>query len=336
MKVLITGGNGFLGLAVVKKTLELTDYQIKCFIRSSKNLNELNQLQIQYSDRLEIQRGSLLNDQNCADAVCDVDMIYHLAAATGGAPAEMFLNSSVATDHLLKAVISSGRDIKVVFCSSFSVYGTANLPNNSIIDENTCLEAEPLKRDAYSLTKLYQEKLVREYFERFHLPVAVIRPGVIYGPGLTGISGRVGLNLFGLFLHLGGKNLLPLTYVDNCADAFVCVSKGADFQFDVYNAVDDDLMTSREFLRAYKKTVRKVFSLPINYHVMIFLSWLCEKYHSYSNGQLPDVFTRYKTASIWKGRQYTNVKLKSIGWTCRVSTKTGLKNYLTYMKDNLA
>lgn len=333
MKVLITGANGFLGVQVVKKVLTLTDYQIRCFMRSTKNIDEIEALQKEYPDRIETIRGSLLNDQNCAEAVEDIDMLYHLAAATGGAPAEMFLNSSVATDHLLSAVVATGRKIKVVFCSSFSVYGTAKLPAGTLIDESTPLEDKPLKRDVYSLTKLHQEQLVKKYYDEQKLPVAVLRPGVIYGPGSAGISGRVGVSLFGIFLHLGGKNNLPLTYVENCAEAFVVVSQQSDYQFDVYNIVDDNLVTSKEFLKRFKQNVKKIRSIPVNYQIMKFISWLCEKYFSFSKGQLPDIFTRYKTASIWVNRTYSNDKLKSIGWSPQVSTDDGLMRFFDSMKS---
>ena len=84
----------------------------------------------------------------------------------------------------------------------------------------------------------------------------IVRPGVVYGPGNKGITGRVGLGTFGLFLHLGGSNEIPLTYVDNCADAIVLAGIKGGVDGEVFNVVDDDLPTSRKFLRLYKKNVR--------------------------------------------------------------------------------
>lgn len=332
MKALITGANGFLGVQVVKKVLSLTDYTVRCFLRSAKNLEELELLQRGYPGRIEILRGSLLSKGDCNRAVVGVDIIYHLAAAKNGAPAEMFLNSSVATDRLLTAVIATGQQIKVVFCSSFSVYGVAGIPHNTQIDELTPLEQEPLKRDIYSLTKSHQEALVKKYHVDHGLPVAILRPGVIYGPGSSGISPRVGLDLFGTFFHLGGNNSLPLTYVENCAEAFVFVSQKSDYNYDIYNIVDDSLITSRQFLKEYKKKVKNLRTIPINYTLMKVLSWFCEKYHTLSQGQLPDVFTRYKTASIWRKAKYSNQKLKKLGWCPSVCTEEGLNRYFEYVR----
>ena len=105
--------------------------------------------------------------------------------------------------------------------------------------------------------------MVEEYGRRFGIPYVILRPGAAYGPGDRGITGRVGIDTFGVFLHLGGSNRIPLTYVDNCAEAIVLAGlvKGVDGE--VFNVVDDDLPTSRNFLRRYKKSVRSFRSLYI-------------------------------------------------------------------------
>ena len=132
---------------------------------------------------------------------------------------------------------------KVVLVSSFGVYGTAGIKRGALVDEDTPLEPNPERRDTYSQAKLRQEKLFRAYQERHGFPLVVVRPGVIYGPGGTPISSRVGLTVPGLFLHLGGRNLLPLTYVDNCAEAIVVAGERGASDGQAYNVVDDDLPT---------------------------------------------------------------------------------------------
>src|SRR5690606_2783769 len=102
--------------------------------------------------------------------------------------------------------------------SSFSVYGIADQPRGVLVDETTPLETQPMRRDPYSQVKLRQEQLFWDYARAHGLSLAVLRPGVIYGPGGGAMSSRVGLNLPGVFLYLGGRNVLPLTYVDNCAE----------------------------------------------------------------------------------------------------------------------
>src|SRR5262249_672137 len=151
------------------------------------------------------------------------------------------------------------------------------------------------------------------------------RPGVIYGPRGSAFSSRVGLNLFGVFLHLGGKNWLPITYVDNCADAIALAGQDPRSAGQVYNVVDDELVTSAEYLKRYQPSVPPPRSVRLPYPATMILSRLVARYHEHSKGQLPAVFTPYKTATSWKGNRFTNEKLKSLGWKQLVSTDEGLR-----------
>ena len=156
----------------------------------------------------------------------------------------------------------------------------------------------------------------------------VLRPGVIYGPGGGHFSGRVGITMGSWQLYLGGSNLLPLTYVENCAEAVVTAGIHADAAGQVYNVHDDDLPTCREYLRAYKKYVRNIRSVPLPYFATRLLSKTLVGYHRYWKGQLPAVLTPYKVASLWAGR-FDNSKLHSIGWQQSVPTAEGIRSSFT-------
>jgi nucleoside-diphosphate-sugar epimerase len=333
-RALITGANGFLGNSLVAGLLKSTGYRVRCLVRSGSQLGSLASSKSEFPERCEIVYGALNSFESCTEAVRDVDIVFHLASAKGGAPAEMFLGSSVATKCLLEAIKHSGSQIRLVHCSSFSVYGVADLEKGEVVDENTPLEKYPEKRDTYSYSKWHQEKIVREYHEIQGIPTVILRPGVIYGPGGTPMTTRVGLNFFGVFLFIGGNNILPLTYIDNCAAAFVLAAKEAKFSGEVYNIVDDNLISARQYLSLYRKIANRVRYIRIPYSIMWLLSIVCERYFVKSKGQLPDIFTRYKTASLWKPQKYTNKKLKSLGWTMGVPTETGLKNHFDYLNLN--
>jgi nucleoside-diphosphate-sugar epimerase len=259
--------------------------------------------------------------------------VYHLAAGTGGAAADLFLSSVVASKNLLEAVVRRG-GIRIVLVSSFGVYGVAELPWGAVVHEETPLEPHPEKRDLYSYAKLRQEQLFWEYQERHRLPLVVLRPGVIYGPRGTAISGRVGINLFGLFLHLGGRNVLPLSYVENCAEAIVVAGQNERAAGQVYNVLDDDLPTCAAYLRRYRREVRRLRAVPIPYPLMRAVAHQVERYHVRSRGQLPAIFTPYKTASSWKGNRFDNRKLKSLGWQQIVPTEEGLRRTFAFLKGN--
>lgn len=337
MKILVTGANGFLGSALVERLLVRGHRGIRLLVRPGSDQGRLTRLERTYPGGIELSIGTLNIPADCARAVQGVDIVYHLAAATGGAAADMFQNSVVATKNLLEAVLAemkaTGRTIRHVFCSSFAVYGVAGLPRGAVVDENTPIEPHPENRDVYSHTKLRQEQLVWEYHREQGIPTAFVRPGVIYGPGGgSAISTRVGLNLFGLFLHLGRKNILPLTYVENCAEAIAVIGEREDTSGQVYNVVDDDLLDAREYLARYRKNVQKLRYVTVPYPITWLMSYAVEKYHDHSKGQLPAVFTRYKTSSSWKGNRFDNSKLKALGWKPLVTTEEGLTRHFEYRR----
>jgi nucleoside-diphosphate-sugar epimerase len=203
-----------------------------------------------------------------------------------------------------------------------------------LVDESTPLEVHPEKRDLYAHVKLRQELLFRERCERDRFELVILRPGVIYGPGGSAFSSRVGLNLFGVFLALGGKNALPLSYVDNCADAIVLAGRSplSGANPEVYNLVDDDLPTCRAYLAAYKKQVKPIRSLPVPFPVLAVAARALDVYDRWSNGQLPAIFTPYKVASTWGGNRFENAKIKGLGWLQQVPTQEGLRRTFEWLR----
>jgi len=331
MKVLITGASGFLGRKVSALFAHSYKGEVRCLVRPGTDLKGLREACGDEFDKLHLVTGTLLSQTDCNSIVEGVDLVVHLASGTSGAPAEHFLNSSVATRNLLNAM--SVTKPKLIHCSSFSVYGCESLPKGTLINEESGLEPHPELRDIYAQSKIHQEKIVFEMCQRLEIEFACIRPGVIYGPGGGAISSRVGLKLFGRFLHLGRNTTIPITYVENCANVFLVLAKRGVYGCNIYNVVDNDLVTSKEFLKLYSANVEKLRSISIPYPLLFAMSLACEKYHKYSDGQLPDIFTRYKTKSMWKGFRYTNEKIKALGWSQIIPTSEGLRNHFDFLRE---
>jgi nucleoside-diphosphate-sugar epimerase len=245
----------------------------------------------------------------------------------------MYLGSVVTTRNLLDAMSARKKPPKLVHISSFGVYGVATQPRGSVVDERTPLEPHPERRDPYSQTKLRQEMLVWEYARKHGIPTVVLRPGVIYGPGGGAFSTRVGLDLFGLFLHLGRNNLLPISYVDNCAEAIAIAGKAPNADGEVYNVLDDELVTAARWLELYRERVKRIPTLRVPYPALALVSALVARYHTYSKGQLPAIFTPYKSATTWGGNRFDNAKLKSLGWRPIVTTEDGLTRAFDELKS---
>ncbi len=257
-------------------------------------------------------------------------MVIHLAAGRGEKSfPDAFMNSAVTTRNLLDACVQEGKCKRFVNVSSFAVYTNTGKSRGSLLDESCSVEQRPeVRGEAYCFAKTKQDEIVAEYRKEYGLSTVIVRPGVVYGPGNLAITGRVGIGTFGLFLHLGGSNRIPLTYVDNCAEAIVLAGLKPGIDGEVFNIVDDDLPSSRQFLRLYKRNVRRFRSLYVPKGVSYGLCYLWERYSEWSEGQLPSAFNRSRWNSLWRNTTYTNEKLKKrLGWTPAITTQEGLQRY---------
>jgi nucleoside-diphosphate-sugar epimerase len=336
-RILITGASGFIGPKLIEKLLEYGFNKLICFVRPSSDVTKLDIIVHKYRDLdLQIIRGNLLVPDDCKRATDGVAIVYHLAVGTGDKSyPNAFLNSVVTTRNLIESLKDNRGLKRFVNVSSFSVYSPINMRRGALLDESCPLEQEPqLRCEAYCYGKLKQDELVLKYGNNCGLPYVIMRPGVVYGPGKSGLSGRVGTGIFGVYLNLGGSNIIPLTYVDNCADAIALSGFTPRVEGEIFNIVDDDLPTARKLLLLYKKNVRSFTSFYVPHAISYFFCILWEKYSNWSDGQLPPVFNRRLWAAYWKGNQYSNKKLKNLlGWKQKVPTAVGLKRYFEFCRE---
>jgi len=325
--VLVTGAAGFIGARVVANLVERGFRDVRCLVRHSTDLSRLRPVQEKHPKQLQIVTGNLLSTDDCVAATKDVAVIYHLAAGTGiKSFSEAFLNSVVTTRNLLEAALKESMLRRFVNLSSFAVYSSRN-GSGGVLDERWPMEERPESRaEAYCYAKVKQDELVMEYGKSRGLQYVLLRPGTVYGPGKRAIPGRVGIDSFGVFLHLGGSNRIPFTFVDNCAEAIVLAGLKKGIDGEVFNILDDNLPSSAEFLKNYKKEVRKFPSIYLPHSLSYFFCFLWEKYSQWSQGQLPPMLTRAEWAAFWGPTSFSNQKLKnSLGWTPKISTERGMQ-----------
>lgn len=318
MHAVVTGGTGFLGRRLVKSLCE-DGCAVRCLVRPSSDVSLLREELGDLWPQVEVHRIDLTNADECGQCLERGDVVFHLAAGLTGSTSTLFLNTVVPTRSLLSAAHAA--DVRrFVLVSSLGVYGTSDLPSGETLTEDTPLEVQPHLRDPYTFSKVVQEQAAWKFAKQNGLPLVIVRPGVIFGPGRGVLSGRVGLQLGRWLIRMGGRQTLPYTYVENCADAIRQAGFASGINGEAVNVIDDDLPTAAQLVRQLSRRRLKPRCLWVPGPLIRPLSALYEWYHRFSRGQVPDVISRYRSAAMWKPLQYSNAKARRLmGWKPAIS-----------------
>ncbi|KRE46314.1 dTDP-glucose 4,6-dehydratase [Paenibacillus sp. Soil522] len=222
MRILITGGAGFIGRWVVQRLLE-DGHQVWILDNLSngrlENIKEFegkkNLMEVIIGD---IKDQALLNEL----FLKQFDICYHLGASINvqesiDDPATTFENDTVGTFHILEQCRKHG--VKLVFMSTCMVY-------NRAVSFRGIMEIDPIKpASPYAGAKIAAENMVLSYHHSFGLPVVVIRPFNTYGPfqktggegGVMAIFIKRKLEGKTLDIYGDGSQTRDLLYVEDCA-----------------------------------------------------------------------------------------------------------------------
>jgi nucleoside-diphosphate-sugar epimerase len=318
---------------LVRQLLE-SGAEVRCLARAGSDQASLRRsLPPEHAARLTAHKGSLERPESYRPALEGCDVLFHSAAALRGSVPALFLSNVVGTRGLIEQAGRAGVR-RLVMVSSIAVHGVSGLPAHSTVDESCPLDPEPHRRDAYTFSKVGQEQVAWDAHRRGAVPLVVVRPGVIYGPGRDCISARVGLRFGGLLVKMGNQKL-PHTFVDNCASAVQLAGTVPGVEGESFNVVDDAPPTGSELLAEYRRSGQRLRVVRVPGPAIGPLSRLCQWYHRWSRGQLPDVLTPYKSAAQWKPLHYSNAKAKAVlGWAPRVGFGEGLRRTLDWLRES--
>lgn len=324
MKLLVTGANGFLGSYVVQEALR-QGHEVRALIRPAVDISKLGW---PTSDRLTIVRADLRSPNGLTDAVRGMDSVIHLAAAKSGDVYTQYAGTVVATENLLAAMTEAGVR-RIVAISSFSVYDFVKASPLAAVDEQTPREQDALHRDAYAHTKLVQEQLIRDHAAEHNWSLVVLRPGMIWGKDnlLNAWIGMSGGSRF--WIRTGAWARVPLTYVENCAEAIVMAASSKAAQGQTFNIVDDAAPTQRQFARMVLRRVSpNRMVIPVSYTALrVTASTIAfvNKHLLGSRARVPSLLVPPRLAARGRPLNYSNAKIKSVlGWKPRYTLEQGL------------
>ena len=335
--ILLTGAGGFIGSRVLNSLLECGFVNIRCLVQKPADADVIKGIAAGYPDAgVETLEGDLLRKKDCGSAVKGVSVIFHLAAGFGKSYRHIYRNTVLATRNLLDSAVKEQSIKRFLNVSSFTVYFTGGLEKGGVLDETCAVYTNPgLKGEAYCCGKVKQEEMLFDHYKRSGLPYVIVRPGYVYGPGNREISGRIGVSKLNTFFHMGGSNLIPVTFVQNCADAIVLAGLTGGVEGEIFNIVDDEQPKSSEFLAAYKEHVRPLRTVAVPKTVSYMLCALWGAASKVSGGRLPLTYNLYRWSDDWKGNLYSNRKIKELlGWNQRVSLQEGMAQYFEYCRKS--
>ncbi len=239
MRILVTGGTGFTGKALVRRLLDLGHEVVALDYKEGLKTAELRE----WGARVVL--GSVTDAAVVREAMAGVEVVHHLAAAFRemNVPDTYYWEVNVqGTRNVLEAALEQGVR-KLVYCSTCGVHGNIDHPPGG--------EDAPIQpADYYQRTKYEAEPLVLLFHQR-GLPATILRPAAIYGPGdperFLMIFRRVARGAFPMFGN--GRTLYHPLYIDNLVDAFMAAMGDGVGDGEAYLIADDRYLEIEDLVK---------------------------------------------------------------------------------------
>lgn len=325
MKVLVTGGSGFLGSHVAEQ-LTQAGHTVRALVRKSSNRKFLSTLK-----SVELAEGAVDDRESVFEAMKGVDAVVHSAGVVKAKnEADFFACNTRGTVNLLEAAIAHAPNLKrFVHVSSLEARGPSRDGSPISIDD-----AQPVT--AYGRSKLAAEKecLAR----KDELPVVVLRPGAIYGPRDVEILEAFRAAKKRQWPVIGDGDMLgSWVYGPDCARACIVAIDAKVPSGSIYSIDDGEpLPMARamgELLHEALGT-RPLFKMGVPFPILRLASLGVEAYGKVRGK--PVMLTREKVAMLKKDWVADDSKRawSDLGWKPEVRFTEGLKKTADWYREN--
>jgi nucleoside-diphosphate-sugar epimerase len=268
MKILVTGGTGFTGKALVRRLLDDGHQVVALDFQEGLKTQELRDW------GAEVVIGTVTDKEVVDRCMTGVEVVHHLAAAFRqlNVPNSYYWDVNVeGTRNVLEAARRENVK-KFVYCSTCGVHGNVDNPPGN--------EESPINAaDYYQQTKYEAEPIVKEYQQK-GMETTILRPAAIYGPGdperFFMIFKRVNKGMFPMFGN--GKTLYHPLYIDHLVDAHVLAQEPGKGVGEAYLIADEEYIEIETLVQktaAALKVDVKIPRFPVT--PVIIVGHICEK-----------------------------------------------------------
>jgi nucleoside-diphosphate-sugar epimerase len=325
---LVTGASGFIGSHLLDDLLARAE-PVRALVHNERSASVLR-------DRgVDVFVGDICSPQSLVDAVRDVGIVYHCAAAVGPGYArrQIYATNLSGVENLLQALRQVG-NARLVFVSTLNVLGTRNL--------DPATEETPCRRsgDPAADVKIKAERAVLEAHRTHGLHATIVRPGVVYGP-------RDGHNLpklmsairRGKFAYLGSReNVVPLVHVTDLVSALHLAADKDDAGGKIYQITDGSRTTIGELVDLLVDLTgsprpTKVLPYLLPYMGCLFFEWL-GRLRLYRK---PPPIARNSLRFLGTSR-YVDIRRArdELGYVPRVPFRDGVTDTVRWLKEQAA
>ena len=306
MKVLVTGGTGFIGSHLIETLLKKGD-QVRCLLRKSSDLKWIKGLPVEYA------WGDCRDRASLKEAVRGVDRVIHSAGVTKAVRKETFFEiNAYGTENLIRACLEHNPGLqKFIYVSSQAAAGPS--PNgNQKRETDPCRPVSP-----YGQSKRMGEELALTHGQK--LPILILRPSAVYGPRERDIY--FFFKLLSKGVHLCASNpdqRISLCYVQDLVQAIVLAAETRASRGEIFFVSDGQDYPIEKIGDAFAQALGiRTFRLCVPKWILVGIASFSEYVSQVS--QKPPLINRGKVEELAQGN-----------WVCDI---TKARTLLSYVPD---
>ena len=301
MKILVTGGSGFIGSNLVDKLLE-NGYDVKIFDVSEPK----------YKSNADFIKGDVLSLEQITNASIGIDIIYHLAAEADVNRMLLFplfstkLNTIGTLNVLEAAKINKCK--RLLFASTEWVYGSCK---DEKVDETSRLYP-PHQDHIYTSSKIASEMYVQNYYDLYGVNYTIMRFGIPFGPRarpstVTHIFLTKAIKKEPIIIHGSGNQFRQFIYIDDLVDGCIACLK-----LEVKNQIINLEGKKKITIKMIAETIKDLFDEDVKINFI------------------------KKREGDFKGRFVDASKSKKLlNWEPKYEYKESMKKYIKWFKKNM-